>query len=1078
GIARFKADCCLKGLSFSGQRITPDAVVKDYQLASATLELARFKEQCCLRGWSLNRQLVTPDMVVRDYQAAKATLELARFKAECCLKGLQLKGQPVTPGEVVNDFPNSLEGKLGIARFKAECCMRSLSLNGQLVTADAVVKAFPDSPEGKLGIARFKADCCVKGLSLNDQLVTTDAVAKDYQAIRARVELALFKEQCCLRGLPLNGQLVTADDVVKAFPDSPEGKLGIARFKAECCLKNLPLNGQLVTPNMVVDHYQAAEATLELARFKAECCLKRLPLDGQQVIPDAVVKAFPDNPEGKLGIVRFKERCCLNGLLLHGQSVTPDAVAKDCQAAKATLELARFRAECCLRGLPLNGMPVTPDTVVKGFQAARATLEQARFKDQCCLKGLPLNGHQVTTDAVVKDYQSIKATLELARFRAECCLKGLPLGGLLVTPDSVFNDYQALKATLEIARFKAECCLRNLPLNGHLVTPDAVVRAFPDSPEGKLGTARFKADCCLRYLPLNGQQVIPEAVVEDYERGGLLLERAIFYSQLALNARKLNGNYLANQDVLEAFNKVSGDHSSRKTNYLIQSLKQSQQYDETDEARDILQGAWQILNNVPIKDDEQHRLQCILKFMAMQNALTIDHQAVSAEQVFQSIRALRSSFQNSRIHFFFLAHCHITGQSIGGREISKSQVLEYLQRFPERSKMRHALGHWFEQCSSEANIVDKMLFRGEHVVAPGNDTKSSSPGRNAKWVAVSVANGRKKPLPCQYRDEAEENVSASQAITDKTVHPLKPLSATCSTGRPEFPDNQVPQVNVQTLKALEIIQEVNGSCSHPPILVTGSYSRFLQSLCTSFNDIDIICSTEASARTLFGKLQALNTDNYSDIPKSIIIWPILGCQAIKLPEAYSIDLKDGDLGTKVMELNVSVDARITTGHDARLAVHVPGVERPVMCLSFAEETRLMNDTLEYLADNLDPLTDRLQKGEVLNIPRTILFNFPQNTDECIFGLLMRSLLTLNKARQFIALHSEQPPDYRTDQLQEEQQRLYTLTANLQTKLANHACRNDFEHRVNNRLATSQAVNDYLIKRQEFIKGLLAMMHAG
>ncbi|WP_257297198.1 hypothetical protein, partial [Endozoicomonas sp. YOMI1] len=152
--------------------------------------------------------------------------------------------------------------------------------------------------------------------------------------------------------------------------------------------------------------------------------------------------------------------------------------------------------------------------------------------------------------------------------------------------------------------------------------------------------------------------------------------------------------------------------------------------------------------------------------------------------------------------------------------------------------------------------------------------------------------------------------------------------------------------------------------------------------------------------------------------------------------------------------------------------------QPPRCLSFADETKLLNDTLEYLTDNLDPLTKQLQKGEIFDLPRTILFNNPQNTEERIYGLLIRSLLTLNKARQFIDLHSESnpgKPDCRSHQLQE-QQRLHTLTANLQTKLTSHVCRNDFEHRINDWLLTTQHVNNYEIKRKEFITSLLAMMY--
>ncbi|WBA80655.1 hypothetical protein [Endozoicomonas sp. GU-1] len=291
-------------------------------------------------------------------------------------------------------------------------------------------------------------------------------------------------------------------------------------------------------------------------------------------------------------------------------------------------------------------------------------------------------------------------------------------------------------------------------------------------------------------------------------------------------------------------------------------------------------------------------------------------------------------------------------------------------------------------------------------------------------------------------------------------------------------NSPVTRLSALTLEALEVIQEINGLYSNPQILITGSYARFLQNLCSSFNDIDIICTDKESARRLVKKLQTLNSDMDSDIPKSVTIGLIPGCQAIKLPGAYNIQLKEGDLGMKAMGLQVNIDARAARRNTAELAIHVPGVERPVMCLSFAEEIRLLNDTLEYLTENLDSLTGQLQKETVFRIPRTILFNSPQNADERIYGLLMRALLTLHKASQFIALQVDGnpvKPDCQTEQFRE-QQRLHALTENLKIKLTNHICRNDFELRVNNWLSTTAHVNDFEIKRKEFIKALLALLH--
>ncbi|WBA82613.1 hypothetical protein [Endozoicomonas sp. GU-1] len=1080
-----------------GRQISSAAVLGTYRNDRTSLRGGFFLQKLCLQNILHGNRKVSPDQVIQEFNRKpdgdkKCKLAIIRFKAECCLRGLLLNGRQVSPDTVINDF-KAVKAALELARFKAECCLRGLLLNDQLVTTDAVVEHFPDSPEGRLGLARFKEQCCLMGKLLNDQQVTPDTVVKGYQATKATLELGRFIEQCCIRGLPLNGQRVTPATVVREY-QSAGAYLELARFKADCCLKGLSLSGQQVSPDTVVKDCQVANATLVLVRFKEECCLRGLALNGQKVTPEEVVEDF-QKAGTTLEQSRFKAECCLRGLFLNGQQITPEEVVRDYQAIGATLELARFKAECCLRGLELNGQQVAPDAVITVFpDSLEGSLGRAIFRAQCCLRGLLVNGQQVRPDSVVKDFpDSPEGKLGIARFQEECCLRGLALNGQKATPEAVIKAFpDTTEGRLGIARFMQECCLKRLVLNGQQVTADAVVKAFPNSSEGRLGIARFKQECCLRKLvlngqlvtpdevyqnfqtvkatleiarfkeecclkglPLNGQQVTPEAVVKDYERGGWLLERAIFYSLLALHARELNGNYLDNQKVLEAFNEVPGDHSSRQVMYLIQRLNQSQGYDETSEAQDIIQTAWQLLNNVSLKD-EQHRLQCILKFMAMQNELTIAHQEVSAEQVLQSIKKLRNSFHNSRVHFFFLAHCYITRQSIAGLKVHKDQVLGCLHSFPEGSKLRHDLGFWFEQYSYEAHCVNINGHRHRD---------------NLPDLIPNIENaGRAK----KYRGETGHTF-ATQGITTNGVQTLKQWS---TTGRPDLPENPALRLNALTLKTLEIIQEINVSYSNTPILITGSYARFLQDHCSLFNDIDIICTTEEPARILFAKLEALNTTD-SDIPKSITIWQLPGCPEIKLPKTYNIHLRDADLCMKTMGLQVSVDARLTHENTAPLTVHVPGVARPVLCLSFADETKLMNDTLEYLAENLDPLTRQLQRGAVFDLQRTILFNDPQNIEERIYGLLIRSLLTLNKARQFIDLHSEGKPgtpdclpEYR-----QVQQRLHTLTALLQKKLAGHVCRSGFEHRINNWLSTNQYVSDYEIKKKDFIKSLLVMMHS-
>ncbi|MGO0305986.1 hypothetical protein ACTL6P_05120 [Endozoicomonas acroporae] len=99
--------------------------------------------------------------------------------------------------------------------------------------------------------------------------------------------------------------------------------------------------------------------------------------------------------------------------------------------------------------------------------------------------------------------------------------------------------------------------MQGLPLNGQPVTADAVVQSYQVAG-ATLELTRFKAEYCLRDLLLNDQQASLDAV--DYERDGWLLENTILYSQLPLKTKVLESIW-DNQQVLDAFNEIPGDHS-------------------------------------------------------------------------------------------------------------------------------------------------------------------------------------------------------------------------------------------------------------------------------------------------------------------------------------------------------------------------------------------------------------------------------------------------------------------------------------------------------------------------------------
>ena len=184
----------------------------------------------------------------------------------------------------------------------------------------------------------------------------------------------------------------------------------------------------------------------------------------------------------------------------------------------------------------------------------------------------------------------------------------------------------------------------------------------------------------------------------------------------------------------------------------------------------------------------------------------------------------------------------------------------------------------------------------------------------------------------------------------------------------------------------------------------------------------------------------------------------------------TVTLSEGDLGQKVSVLQASITPPETISTLNTTMAAIPGADASITCLAFVAEIELLNDTLQYLAEQLDDLTTQLLSKPGFAIPRTILFNFPQHPVERVFALLMRCLLTLNKARKFLTLIND-----RHEQDSSIQKKLQTLTSQLQERVQGHSHQELFVARVTQWLADYIPGNEYQIKKCAFIRSLLDML---
>ena len=790
------------------------------------------------------------------------------------------------------------------------------------------------------------------------------------------------------------------------------------------CLNKINHDGQFITPDQVVAEFNRRRGgyplhELALARFKEACCLRNLPLDGKLVPTEAVIKDFKAI-KATLETGRFMAECCLKGHWVNGHPVaTEDVVAMLQKTPAGALSLVRFKSECCLNNMRLYGEMIPPEQVVNECpKTEKGSLLAAHFLAKCCLQKRRVFGQSVRIEMVVQLFlQSPGNQMGLAVFIQDCALKGMLLNGQQISARDVVDRFpDTPEGRLGMARFYERCCMRRRPFNGLKVTPEMVVDSY-HSVNASLELSRFKQRCCLLGMAIHGRQISPEEVVRDFETNNRQLEKAMFFSVLALHAKKLNGNYLTCEQVLDAFARVPSDQTVKAVEYLIQWIDALPERDDSGETGKAFARAWQLVNNAPRAHYFYHR--CQLLFIAIKYGLRVDGEPLTIEQAWLSIRQLRPSSHKTCLKFYFLAHCLHNNQELHGKPVEKGEIMACLRELPAGT-LRENLASWLDQplCAPAKNQNGLPVIS----LTPG-------PGQPAY------------PLqPAEPKNNAQSNDNSTCQADVPTV------SITPS------------QLNPMTQKALEIMQQISGIC------ITGSFSRCLQGLCTSYNDIDII-GTEASVSTLVDQLVSEFSSDYDgeeyEVLRRVFVQVAPGCSQLKMPRTFNITLSEGDPGRKVAVLQANICVDPVLAAIATVNVAIPGIKGYFNCASFSAEVHLMNETLDHLLNHLDPLTIQIQTGADFDIPRTIVFNFSQSPQERICAMLMRCLLTLNKAQQFAGMLSEETPLRAS---------LLRLNTALLAELQRHAWHNTFVRRLERWLSSALPS-----RQQAFVNSLLQLV---
>lgn len=839
-------------------------------------------------------------------------------------------------------------------------------------------------------------------------------------------------ESCYWSNKNLYGMKITSSDVLLSYLSDPNS-LRSGLFLQKLCLHKINHDGQLITPEQVIAELNRKKDPLfrhklAIARFKEACCLRKLPVEGKFVKPETVINDFKAT-DSLLEIGRFLADCCLKNLQVNGHPVTTEEVVEALQKTEGGhLSLVRFKSECCLKNRHINGELVPPEQVLNECpKTHKGNLLTAHFMAKCCQQNRQIHGQAVQVETVVEKFRQIPGSqVGLAIFMDRCAQGGKQLFGKPISVRNLANHYpDTPSGRLGVARFYEHCCLRGERLHGLKVTPEMVVENYR-SLNATLKLGRFKQRCCLLNIPINGRQVRPEEVLRDFASENRQLEIAMFFSSLALHAKKLNGSYLTCEQVLAAFRRVPGDQTVKAVEYLIQRLEALPERDDSGEALKTFARAWQLVNNAPQITSCYLYQQCRLRFIAVKYGLPVDGELLTMEQVWLSIRQLPASSRKTCLKFYFLAHCFHNNQELHGKQVSREELLECLNELPSGT-LRQTLANWLEEPIHTPDWA-------------GPPVASTSPS------ALQPAGPTRHPeLP------TGKESSQSNALPDSKASTLK----TSETPSPRLP------LNPMTHKALKIMQQISG------IWITGSFSRCLQGLCTTYNDIDIIGTEEGVTALVNQLVTQLSSDcngETSEELRRVFIQEFRGCSQLKIPTTFSITLSEGEPGRKValIQANIYVD-RVLTGIDT-LSIAMPGVDGRFNCASFSAEVCLMNGILDHLINHLAPLTTKLQQGADFDIPRTIVFNFSKSPGERICAMLMRCLLTLNKAHQFARLLSEDNPL---------RPGLVKLSTTLLDELRRHASYNLFVQELKRWLSCALPS-----RQQVFVNTLLQLIHLG
>ena len=779
------------------------------------------------------------------------------------------------------------------------------------------------------------------------------------------------------------------------------------------------INLRSAQPPIVLPSSTAAPAATSSPQLVESAFWNGKRIDGRDIMSKDVLAAYKsDTTSLRPGF--FMQKLYQYRILHEDQLVTPEQVIREFNRRrdwehKCQLAVACLKQACCLKNEYIDEQEVATSEVLSEFpDTPQGRLGMARFKSEMCFKGLLLNGQRVAPEEAASGYVLAGVPIGLARFFSNCCLRGLTVYNQLVTTEMVLNHFQACNAPVEELRFLEQCFIRDMTVKNSPVSPEYVARNYWH--KGKmLELARLKERCCLKERLLFQRRVSTQEVLDAYGAAGIAREQRNFIAQCCLRGLMLAGKPVDVQFLLEDYlqAKCTRDLACFLAELTLRGKKLRGQYLDDERVIQAFQKASTDFTTKPV-EYLLRRIATLPDHIATGETLKTFQQAYSINS---SVAVATEPTRRQACVLNFVAMQY--GLGINDHVPSPEQVWQLIENLRE----------CFDKSRLKFFFLTHLFRTGQPLY--GNDVS------------------RSQIMDCIHQLPKGCGLHRS-LLYWFNEYGTPPASSDCLSDGPVLSSN--------LKKSLQIIDRINSQHQDPVLLLSGLFSHYVQGVSPDFDDINVI-GTESAIKTLMDRMADAHTSFASSLRTVANIRPFSGCDGLMTPSVMTLTLTAGDLNLRTMRLKGSLYSALTSAEIT--TVSVPGLNCPLKCLSLMTEIRMLDNNLKYLASNLKKLTTKLQQGEHLTFPSTLLFQVPQSPQESVCELLLHCLLTLHQAQRLMQVDNNAVQGARES------------AAQLQDLLQIHPCREQLVTVVRSRLSGPD--NHFVNHRRHFFQSLLALL---